>query len=164
MGPRTWNPEVAGSITGFPKVVSGSLFRQFWDVLGCVWEWFGDVFGWVWDGFEKNVGRGRKIKFSKLVGSIFPASGYTKITFLANPRPKINEKLTPNRPSGSRESNRRSPEPLSDTQPTRLFRPHKRAPLRVSYVSEIQNLYVKNTECARAGFSVAKIERARVFL
>ena len=78
--------------------------------------------------------------------------------------PKIDEKVTPNRPPGSRESNRRPPDPLSDAQTTRLFRPHISPPLRVSYVSEIQNLYVKNTECARAGFSVAKIERARVFL
>ena len=29
-------------------IISGSLFRKFWDVLGCVWKWFGDVFGWVW--------------------------------------------------------------------------------------------------------------------
>ena len=34
-------------------VGSGSLFREFWDVLGCVWEWFGDVFGWVWEGLGK---------------------------------------------------------------------------------------------------------------
>ena len=50
VGPRTWNREVAGSIPGFPKVVSGSLFRKFWNVLGCVWEWFGtfsDRFGMV---------------------------------------------------------------------------------------------------------------------
>ena len=25
-------------------VGSGSLFRDFWDVLGSVWEWSGDVF------------------------------------------------------------------------------------------------------------------------
>ena len=25
-------------------VGSGSLFRQIWDVLGCVWEWSGGVF------------------------------------------------------------------------------------------------------------------------
>ena len=53
VGPRTWNREVVGSIPGSPKVISGSLFRRFWDVLGCVWEWFGDVFRWIWDGLEK---------------------------------------------------------------------------------------------------------------
>ena len=25
-------------------VGSGSLFRDFWDVLGSVWEWSGDIF------------------------------------------------------------------------------------------------------------------------
>ena len=46
-------------------VGSGSLFRQIWDVLGCVWEWPGSVFGWVWDGLGKNVRRGRKMKVFK---------------------------------------------------------------------------------------------------
>ena len=54
-----------------PGVGSGSLFGQFWGVLGCVWEWFGDVFGWVWDGFEKNVGRGRKMKIFENVREYF---------------------------------------------------------------------------------------------
>ena len=40
---------------GYFGIISGSLFRRFWDVLGCVWEWFRDVFGWVWDGFEKML-------------------------------------------------------------------------------------------------------------
>ena len=57
--------EVAGSIAGSPKVVSGSLFRQFWDELGCVWECFRDVFGWIWDGFGKTVGWDRKIHIFK---------------------------------------------------------------------------------------------------
>ena len=59
---------MAGSIPGSRKsllghflVGSGSLFREFWDVLGCVWEWSGDVFRQVWDGFGKNVRRGPKI-------------------------------------------------------------------------------------------------------
>ena len=90
--------------------------------------------------------------------------------------PKIDQKVTPNRPRGAGNRTRRGagnrtgdlptrlPKPLSEGQTTRLFRPHKRAPLRSSYVSEIQILYVKNTECARAGFSVAKIARARSFL
>ena len=46
-------------------VGSGSLFRHFWDVLGCVWEWSGDLFGWVWEGFGKNVRRGPKINIFK---------------------------------------------------------------------------------------------------
>ena len=57
-------------------VISESLFRQFWDVLGCVWEWFRDVFGWFWDGLGKNVGGAEKSKNSKMTGSIFPGSGH----------------------------------------------------------------------------------------
>ena len=53
------------SFWGHFLVGSGSLFREFWIVLGCVWEWFGDVFGWVWDGFAKKVGRGRKMNIFK---------------------------------------------------------------------------------------------------
>ena len=79
VGPRTWNREAAGSIPGSPKVISGSLFRQSWDVLGCVWEWFRDVFGWVWDGFGKNVGRGRKMKISKNGREYFSGVGALKI-------------------------------------------------------------------------------------
>ena len=55
-----------------PEVIVGSLFREFWDVLGCVWEWSGDVFGWVWDGFGKNVRRGLKINISKNDREYFP--------------------------------------------------------------------------------------------
>ena len=78
--------------------------------------------------------------------------------------PKIDEKVTPKRPSGSRESNRRPPDSRSEDQPTRVFWPHKTAPLRVSYVSKIQSLYVKIPECARAhGFSAAKIAPALFF-
>ena len=64
---------MAGSIPGSCKsffchflVGLGSLFREFWDVLGCVWEWFGDVFRQVWDGLGKNVRRGLKIKKIKI--------------------------------------------------------------------------------------------------
>ena len=57
-------------------VISGSLFRQFWDVLGCVWEWFRDVFGWFWDGLGKMSGGVEKSKISKMTVSIFPESGH----------------------------------------------------------------------------------------
>ena len=78
-----------GFDSGLPGVGSGSLFRRFWDVLGCVWEWFGDVFGWVWDGFEKISDEVGKSKFSKMSGSLFPESGRFRIAFLAYPRTKI---------------------------------------------------------------------------
>ena len=84
----TWDREVAGVIPSFPKVVSGSLFRQFWNVLGCVWDWFGDS-GWVWDGFEKISDGAEQLNFSNMSGSMFPESGYLKITFFVYPRPKI---------------------------------------------------------------------------
>ena len=37
-----------------PEVSSGSLFRDFSDVLGSVWEGLGDLFGQVWEGFGKK--------------------------------------------------------------------------------------------------------------
>ena len=87
---------MAGSIPGSRKsllghflVGLGSLFREFWDVLGCVWEWSGDVFRQVWEGSEKMSDGVRTSKFSKMYGSIFPESGRFRIAFLAYPRPKI---------------------------------------------------------------------------
>ena len=62
-------------------VGSGSLFRDFWDVLGSVWEWSGDIFRQIWEGFEKNVDRVQKLKISKMAGSIFPESGRFRIAF-----------------------------------------------------------------------------------
>ena len=55
-----------------PEVILGSLFREFWDVLGCVWEWSGDVFRQVWEGFGKNVRWGPKITMFKNVREYFP--------------------------------------------------------------------------------------------
>ena len=79
--------------------------------------------------------------------------------------PKIDEKVTPKWPSGGRESNPRPPDSTSEDQPTWVFWPHKTAPLRVSYVSEIHSLYVKFPKCARAhSFSAAKIAPALVAL
>ncbi len=46
-----WSSDSGSQGTGFDsrlaQVIFGSLFGDFWDVLGCVWEWFGDVFGWI---------------------------------------------------------------------------------------------------------------------
>ena len=78
-GPQTQNPEVPGSIPGSRRsllghflVMSGSLFRDLWDMLGYVWEYSGDVFGWVWDGFEKKFRGGRKNRFfQKCLGVFF---------------------------------------------------------------------------------------------
>ena len=47
-------------------VGSGSLFRDFSDVLGSVWEGLGDLFGQVWEGFGKNVRRGPEIEMFKI--------------------------------------------------------------------------------------------------
>ena len=61
-----------------------------WDVSGSGLGTFSDRFGMVLekmsDGFEKY-------KFSKMTGSIFPESGYLKITCLGYPRPKNIESL-----------------------------------------------------------------------
>ena len=45
------------------EVILGSLFREFWDVLGCVWEWSGDVFRQILEGLGKNVRWDPKIIF-----------------------------------------------------------------------------------------------------
>ena len=49
-------------------VMSGSLFRIFLDMLGCVWGVFLDMFGWVWEGFEKKLGKCRKMSKNKSSG------------------------------------------------------------------------------------------------
>ena len=64
VGPRTWNREVAGSIPGSPKVISGSFrghvvvnFGMSWDVsrsgLGTFSDEFGMVLERMSDGVEK---------------------------------------------------------------------------------------------------------------
>ena len=54
-----WSRDLESGGGGFdsrlPEVSSGSLFRDFSDVLGSVWEGLGDIFRQVWDGFEKSV-------------------------------------------------------------------------------------------------------------
>ena len=64
-----WSRDLESGGGGFdsrlPEVGSGSLFRDFSDVLGSVWEGLGDLFGQVWEGFEKNIRRGPKMDFFK---------------------------------------------------------------------------------------------------
>ena len=52
-----WSRDLESGGGGFdsrlPEVGSGSLFRDFSDVLGSVWEGLGDIFRQVWEGFEK---------------------------------------------------------------------------------------------------------------
>ena len=73
--------------------VRGHFFVNFgmsWDVSGSGLGTFSDRFGMVLekmsDGFEKYT-------FSKMPGSIFPESGYLKLTCLGYPRPKNIESL-----------------------------------------------------------------------
>ena len=56
-------------------VMSGSLFREVWDMLGDAWAYSGVVFGWIWDGFGKKFDEVENMKFSNVSGSIFPALG-----------------------------------------------------------------------------------------
>ena len=53
------------------EVMLGSLFREFWDVLGCVWEWSGDVFRQILEGLGKNVRWDPTIIFFKKTGEYF---------------------------------------------------------------------------------------------
>ena len=64
-----WSRDLESGGGGFdsrlPEVSSGSLFRDFSDVLGSVWEWSGDVFRQVWEGFEKMSDWVEKMKIFK---------------------------------------------------------------------------------------------------
>ena len=75
-----WSRDLESGGGGFdsrlPEVRSGSLVRNFSDVLGSVWEGLGDIFRQVWEGFEKHVRRGPKIFFfQKLPGVFFLSRG-----------------------------------------------------------------------------------------
>ena len=61
-----------------------------WDVSGSGLGTFSDRFGMV---LEKKSDGVEKLKCSKMTGSIFPESGYLKITCLGYPRPKTIESL-----------------------------------------------------------------------
>ena len=88
-----WSSDLESGGRGFdsrppPRSFLGNFFVNFgmsWDVSGSGLGTFSDMFGMVLekmsDGFEKY-------KFSKMTGSIFPESGYLKITYSGYPRPK----------------------------------------------------------------------------
>ena len=71
-----WSRDLESGGGGFdsrlPEVSSGSLFRDFSDVLGSVWEGLGHIFRQVWEGFEKNVRRGPEIEIFKHGWEYFP--------------------------------------------------------------------------------------------
>ena len=88
LGPGIWRSPVR--VPAPRRSFRGHLFVNFgmsWDVSGNGLGTFSDGFGMV----LKNVGWDQKQFCSKLAGSIFPASGYTKITCVAYPRPKISK-------------------------------------------------------------------------
>ena len=102
VGPRTQNPRVPGSIPGSRKsfwghflVMSGSLFHDFGDVLGCVWEYCGNVFGWFGMFFWKNIfelwgdSEGVKNVFFKSAWEYFPCIGLP-LTIILGVFPKGN--------------------------------------------------------------------------
>ena len=59
------------------------IFGMSWEVSGSGLGMFLDRFGKV---LEKMSGGVRKVKFSKMAGSIFPESGRFRIAFLTYPR------------------------------------------------------------------------------
>ena len=83
---------MVGSIPASPRSVRGHFFVIFgmsWEVSGSGLGMFLDRFGKV---LEKMSGGVRKVKFSKMAGSIFPESGRFRIAFLTYPRSKISKK------------------------------------------------------------------------
>ena len=85
-------PGIGRSWVRFPaprRSLWGNLFVNFgmsWDVSGIGLGTFSDRFGMVLQKMSDGV---EKYNFSKMIRSIFPESGYLKITCLAYPRPKI---------------------------------------------------------------------------
>ena len=75
VGPRTWNREVAGSIPGSPKVISGSFRGHFFVNFGMSWDVSGSGLGTFSDGFGlvlENMSDGSKNSdFQKWPG-VFP--------------------------------------------------------------------------------------------
>ena len=89
-------PGIGRSWVRFPaprRSFWGNFFVNFgmsWDVSGSGLGTFSDRFGMVLQKMSDGV---EKYKFSKMTGSIFPESGYLKITCLGYPRPKNIESL-----------------------------------------------------------------------
>ena len=67
----------------------GKCWEMFGHTLGAFSDRFGMVSGKNSDEVEKSSDEVEKMKFSNLSGSIFPASGCSKQSFLADPRTKI---------------------------------------------------------------------------
>ena len=89
LGPGIWRSPVR-----FPaprRSFRGHFFVNFgmsWDVSGSGLGTFSDGLGMV---LKKCRTGSKKITFSKMVGSMFPESGYLEIAFLSYPRPKISK-------------------------------------------------------------------------
>ena len=76
---QTWNREVAGSIPGSPKVISGSFRGHFFVNFGMSWDVSGSGLGTFSDGFGmvlKNIGRGQTMEKIKNAREYVPESGY----------------------------------------------------------------------------------------
>ena len=87
-------PGIGGSPVRFPasrRSFRGHFFVTFSSILECL----GMCLGMLSDGFgmvlNKMSDEAEKLNFSKMTGSMFPESGYLKITFLAHPRPTISK-------------------------------------------------------------------------
>ena len=91
---------ILGSLFGH---VRGHFFVTFWScrghffvIFGTCWDVFWDTFGRFSDRFGKVSGKSsaevEKTHFSKVSGSIFPASGRSKQSFLAYSRTENTKK------------------------------------------------------------------------
>ena len=74
-----WSRDLESGGGGFdsrlPEVSSGSLFRDFSDVLGSVWDGLGDLFGQVLEGFEKCLTGSKNEDFQNWPGVFFLSRG-----------------------------------------------------------------------------------------
>ena len=83
---------VGGTLLREVEVTCWSGRGHFFVIFGMSWEVSGRGLGTFlnifWKVLRKMSDGVRKLKFSKMAGSIFPESGRFRIAFLAYPRPK----------------------------------------------------------------------------
>ena len=93
-----WSSHSESRDTGFDsrlgRVTFWSLFLScrdhFFTFFGTCWEMLGDTVGMFSDGFGMVSGKScDEVEFSKVYGSKFPASGYSKQYCLADPRTNV---------------------------------------------------------------------------
>ena len=87
-----WSSDLESGGRRFDSRLPEGHFGVTFSNFGMSWDLSRSGLGKLSDGFrmvlKKMLGGVKRLTFSKLAGSICPASGYTQIACLAYPRPK----------------------------------------------------------------------------